>query len=64
MLVISKEDATEQVAEFSKQEVIELILKMLKFNQREQALVTYARENEAHPEWNLKAEIKAAMEKP
>lgn len=46
---------------FSKQEVIELILKMLKFNQREQALTTYKRENALHPEWNLNQAIKEAM---
>lgn len=46
-----------------RQEVIKLILKMLKFNQREQAMVTYKRENELHPEWNLNAGIKAEMEK-
>ena len=46
---------------FSKQEVIDLILKMLNFNQREQALTTYKRENARCPEWNLRDAIKEAM---
>jgi len=42
-------------APFTKQEVIELILKMKSFDQREQAETTYKRENALHPEWNLRA---------
>ena len=32
---------------------------MNKYNQREQALVTYKRVNEQHPEWELKAAFEA-----
>ncbi len=46
---------------FSKQEVIELILKMLKFNQREQAVETISRENELHPDWKLNRSVKEAL---
>jgi hypothetical protein len=46
----------------SKQEVIELILKMNKFD-REYAKMVYARENEQHPEWNLKAAFEALKAK-
>ena len=42
----------------SKQEVIELILHMNKFD-REYAKMVYARENNRFPEWNLKAAFEA-----
>ena len=47
---------------FSKQDVIDLILKMLKFNQREQALETYKRETALHPDWKLGQAVKAALQ--
>ena len=34
---------------------MELILKMKQLNQREYAEFVYKRENEAHPEWELRA---------
>ena len=43
------------MAEFTKEEVMELILKMKQLNQREYAAMVYKRENEAHPEWELRA---------
>lgn len=45
----------------TREEVIQLILKMNKFNQREQAKVTYLRENALHPEWDLFCGIREAM---
>ena len=50
------------VMKFSKQDVIDLILKMLKFNQREQALETYKRETALHPDWKLGQAVKAALQ--
>ena len=41
--------------EFTKEEVMQLILKMKKYNQREYATVVYVRENERKPEWELRA---------
>ncbi len=45
----------------SKQEVIELILQMNKFD-REYAKLVYARENALHPEWELKTAFQALKE--
>ena len=42
-------------------QTIELILKMLKFNQREQAMTTYKRENARRPKWQLFDAIREAM---
>ena len=43
------------MAEFTKEEVMELILKMKQLNQREYAAMVYKRENERKPEWELRA---------
>lgn len=42
----------------TKQEVIELILHMNKFD-RDYAKMVYLRENAAHPEWDLKSAFEA-----
>lgn len=47
----------------TREQVIALILKMISFNQREQAMATYKLANETWPEWNLRDAVKAAMEK-
>lgn len=47
------------VPELTKNEVIELILLMNKLDNREQAKVTYLRENARRPEWQLEAAFKA-----
>lgn len=39
----------------TREQVIQLILKMKQLNQREYAAMVYKRENEAHPEWELRA---------
>lgn len=39
----------------TREQVIQLILQMKQLNQREYATVVYVRENEAHPEWELRA---------
>lgn len=43
----------------TKQEVIDLILKMKNLNNREQAIVTYEREDARHPEWCLREAFEA-----
>lgn len=50
-------------AQFAKQQVIELILKMKEFNQMEYAVMVYKRENALHPEWQLKAAFEALKAK-
>lgn len=39
----------------TREQVIQLILQMKQLNQREYAAMVYKRENEAHPEWELRA---------
>lgn len=43
----------------NKQEVIELIQKMISLNQRQQAIATYKMVDKAYPEWNLKEAFEA-----
>lgn len=47
-------DAVKKNDEFTKTEVIELILQMRDLNQREYAEFVYFRENARRPEWNLR----------
>lgn len=56
-------DAVKKNDEFTKTEVIELILQMRDLNQREYAEFVYFRENTKHPEWNLRGAFLAMKEK-
>lgn len=41
------------MAEFTKEQVMELILKMKKLNQQKYAEMVYRRESERRPDWDL-----------